>query len=196
MRLCGNFTNLDWPTRKRIIYYYERTLTTQVNDIEHIESQSLPNYGVVKIFFQPNVNINAALAQTTAASQTVLKYLPAGITPPYMLSFNASNVPVLQLALSSSTLSQAQLFDQGQNFIRPQLASVAGAAVPSPYGGMVRQVQVEIDQVKLEAYGLSAQDVVNAISRENIITPIGAEKVGEFEYGIARKDSERARRHG
>ncbi len=82
MRLRGNFTNLDWPTRKRIIYYYERTLTTQVNDVEHIESQSLPNYGVVKIFFQPNVNINAALAQTTAASQTVLKYLPAGITPP------------------------------------------------------------------------------------------------------------------
>ncbi len=88
------------------------------------------------------------------------------------------------------------MFDQGQNFIRPQLASVAGAAVPSPYGGMVRQIQVDIDQVTLEAYGLSAQDVVNAISRENIITPIGAEKVGEFEYGIARKDSERARRHG
>jgi CzcA family heavy metal efflux pump len=174
---------------KRIIYYYERTLTTQVNDIEHIESQSLPNYGVVKIFFQPKVNINAALAQTTAASQTVLKYLPAGITPPYVLSFSASSVPVLQLALSSPSLSQSQLFDQGQNFIRPQLASVAGAAVPSPYGGLVRQVQVDIDQVKLQAYGLSAQDVTNAISRQNIITPIGTEKVGQFEYDIALNGS-------
>ena len=94
----------------------------------------MPNYGVVKIFFQPNVNINSALAQTTAASQTVLKYLPAGITPPYVLSFNASSVPVLQLALSSQALGQAQIFDAAQNFIRPQLSSVAGAAIPSPYG--------------------------------------------------------------
>jgi multidrug efflux pump subunit AcrB len=177
---------------KRIIYYYERTLTTQVNDIEHIESQSLPNYGVVKIFFQPKVNINAALAQTTAASQTVLKYLPAGITPPYVLSFSASSVPVLQLALSSALLSETQLFDQGQNFIRPQLASVAGAAIPSPYGGKVRQIQVDIDAVKLQAYGLAASDVVNAISRQNIITPIGTEKVGQFEYNVALNGSPEA----
>jgi multidrug efflux pump subunit AcrB len=119
----------------RIVYYYERTLSAQVNDIEHIESQSLPGYGVVKIFFQPGVNINGALAQVTAASQTVLKLLPPGITPPYVLTFNASSVPILQLALSSNTLSQSVLFDDGQNFIRPQLATVAGAAIPSPYGG-------------------------------------------------------------
>ena len=117
---------------KRVIYYYERTLSSQVNDIEHIESQSLPRYGIVKVFFQPGVNINGALAQTTAASQTVLKYLPPGITPPFVLSFNASSVPVIQLALSSKTLSQAQLFDLGQNFIRPQLSSVAGTAIPRP----------------------------------------------------------------
>ena len=126
---------------------------------------SQPGYGVVKIFFQPGVNINGALAQITAASQTVLKLLPPGITPPYVLTFNASSVPILQLALSSKTLSQAQLFDFGQNFIRPQLATVAGAAIPSPYGGKVRQVQVDIDQQKLQAYGLSAQDVVNALAR-------------------------------
>src|ERR1700692_1521701 len=106
----------------RVVYYYERTLSAQVNDIEHIESQSLPGYGVVKVFFQKNVNINSALAQVTAASQTVLKLLPPGITPPYVLQFNAATVPILQLALSSQSLPQMKLFDTGQNFIRPQLA--------------------------------------------------------------------------
>ncbi len=174
---------------QRIIYYYERTLSSQVNDIEHIESQSLPNYGIVKIFFQPTVNINGALAQVTAASQTVLKYLPAGITPPYVLSFNASSVPVLQLALSSESLSQAQIFDAAQNFIRPQLASVAGAAIPSPYGGKVLQVQVDLDATKLQAYGLSAQDVVNAIAQQNIVTPVGDAVVGQFEYVVSLNGS-------
>ena len=116
----------------RVIYYYERTLTSQVSDIEHIESQSLNGYGVVKIFFQKGVNIASVMAQVTAASQTVLKLLPPGITPPYVLSYNASSVPILQLALSSQALPQMKLFDFGQNFIRPQLATVRGAAVPSP----------------------------------------------------------------
>ncbi len=174
---------------KRVIYYYERTLSTQVNDIEHIESQSLPRYGVVKVFFQPKVNINAALAQVTAASQTVLKLLPPGITPPYVLSFNATTVPVLQLALSSQSLSQEQLFDIGQNFIRPQLATVAGAAIPSPYGGKFREVQIDVDQRKLEAYGLSAQDIVNAVGQQNIVTPVGTEKVGNFEYVVSLNGS-------
>ncbi|HVJ55654.1 MAG TPA: efflux RND transporter permease subunit [Aliidongia sp.] len=173
----------------RIVYYYERTLSTQVNDIQHIESQSLPGYGVVKIFFQPGVNIDAALAQVTAASQTVLKQLPPGITPPYVLTFNASSVPILQLALSSKTLSQSQLFDMAQNFIRPQLATVAGAAVPSPYGGKVRQVQVDIDQQKLQSYGLSAQDVVSALNAQNLITPVGTEKIGKFEYIVSLNDA-------
>ena len=136
---------------KRVIYYYERILSSQVNNIEHIESQSLPRYGIVKVFFQPGVNINGALAQMTAASQTVLKYLPPGITPPFVLSFNASSVPVIQLALSSKSLSQAQIFDLGQNFIRPQLSSVAGTAIPSPYGGKILQVQVDINQQKLRS---------------------------------------------
>ena len=173
----------------RVIYYYERYLSAQVNDIEHIESQSLAGYGVVKVFFQPGVNINGALAQITAASQTVLKLLPPGINPPYVLSFNASSVPILQLALSSATLSQAQIFDAGQNFIRPQLATVAGAAVPSPYGGKVLQVQVDLNQDKLQAYGLSSQDVVEAIARQNVITPVGTEKIGKFEYVVSLNDA-------
>ena len=173
----------------RVIYYYERTLSSQVNDIEHIESQSLAGYGIVKIFFQPRVDINAALAQVTAASQTVLKLLPPGITPPYVLTFNASSVPILQLALSSTGLSQSALFDYGQNFIRPQLATVAGAAIPSPYGGKVRQVQVDIDQTKLQSYGLSAQDVVGALAAQNLITPVGTEKIGKFEDIVALNDA-------
>ncbi|MDA8232979.1 MAG: efflux RND transporter permease subunit [Magnetospirillum sp.] len=168
----------------RVIYYYERTLTTQVNDIEHLESQSLPGFGVVKIFFQPKVNINAAIAQVTAASQTVLKLLPPGITPPYVLSYNASSVPIIQLALSSKSLSEQKMFDLGQNFIRPQLATVAGAAIPSPYGGKVRQVQVDMNLQALQAAGLSPQDVINAITAQNLILPAGTEKVGKFEYNV------------
>jgi CzcA family heavy metal efflux pump len=176
----------------RVVYYYERTLTTQVNDIQHIESQSLPGYGVVKIFFQPNVNISSALAQVTAASQTVLKLLPPGITPPYVLSYNASSVPILQLALSSKSLSQTELFDLAQNFIRPQLATVAGAAVPSPYGGKVRQVQVDLNMQALQAHSLSPMDVVNAISEQNLILPAGTEKVGKFEYNVELNASPKA----
>jgi multidrug efflux pump subunit AcrB len=169
----------------RVIYYYERTLTAQVGDIEHIESQSLSGYGVVKIFFQKNVNISAALAQVTAASQTVLKLLPPGITPPYVLSYNAATVPILQLALSSKQLPQMKLFDLGQNFIRPQLATVAGAAVPSPYGGKILQAQVDLDQQAMQAHNVSADDVVNAISAQNLILPAGDAKIGKFDWNVA-----------
>ena len=169
----------------RVIYYYERTLTAQVGDIEHIELQSLNGYGVVKIFFQKDVDIAAALAQVTAASQTVLKLLPPGITPPYVLSYNASSVPILQLALSSKKLPQMQLFDLGQNFIRPQLATVAGAAVPSPYGGKILQVQVDLDQQAMQAHSVSAEDVVNTISVQNLILPAGDEKSGKFDWNVA-----------
>src|ERR1700733_10704855 len=169
----------------RVIYYYERTLTAQVGDIEHIESQSLDGYGVVKIFFQKNVDIAAAMAQVTAASQTVLKLLPPGITPPYVLSYNASSVPILQLALSSRKLPEMQLFDSGQNFIRPQLATVAGAAVPSPYGGKVLDVQVDLDQQAMQSHNVSADDVVNAVSAHNLILPAGDAKIGKFDWDIA-----------
>jgi len=169
----------------RVIYFYERYLTAQVADIERIESQSLAGYGVIKIFFRKNVDIAAALAQVTASSQTVLKLLPPGITPPYVLSYNASSVPILQLALSSKKLPQMQLFDLGQNFIRPQLSTVAGAAVPSPYGGKVLQVQVDLNQHNMQAHNVSADDVLNAISAQNLILPAGDAKVGKFDWNVA-----------
>jgi multidrug efflux pump subunit AcrB len=169
----------------RVIYYYERYLTAQVGDIEHIESQSLSGYGVVKIFFQKNVDIAAALAQVTAASQTVLKLLPPGITPPYVLSYNASSVPILQLALSSQQLPEMQQFDLGQNFIRPQLSTIAGAAVPSPYGGKILQVQVDLDQHAMQAHNVSAEDVLNAVSVQNLILPAGDQKIGKFDWNAA-----------
>ena len=168
----------------RIITYFERQMTTTVNDIEHIESQSLPGVGVIKVFFQPGVDINAALAQVTAVSQTVLKRLPPGITPPLVLSYNASSVPVLQLALSSKTMTDQQLFDLSNNFIRPQLAEVEGAAIPSPYGGKNRQVVVDLKPDALRSKGLSPQDVTNAIIAQNLILPSGTEKVGKFEYNV------------
>jgi CzcA family heavy metal efflux pump len=169
----------------RVIYYYERFLTAQVSDIEHLESHSLSGYGVVKIFFQKEVDIAAAMAQVTAASQTVLKLLPPGITPPYVLSYNASSVPILQLALSSRALPQMKLFDLGQNFIRPQLATVQGAAVPSPYGGKILQVQVDLDQQAMQSHGVSAEDVVNAVSAQNLILPAGDQKIGKFDWNVS-----------
>ncbi|UAK23189.1 efflux RND transporter permease subunit [Sphingomonas nostoxanthinifaciens] len=173
----------------RVVTYYERALTTSVNNVEHIESQSIPGYGIIKIYFQPSVNINAALAQVDAASQTVLKQMPAGITPPTILSFDASSVPVLQLALSSKTLPDTTLNDQASSFIRPQLASVAGASIPLPYGGKVRQVQADLNPQALRQYGLSANDVSAALANQNIITPVGTQKIGKLEYTLKLNDS-------
>jgi multidrug efflux pump subunit AcrB len=168
----------------RIVYIYERALTTTVNDIEHIESQSVPGYGVLKIYFQPRVDIASATAQVTSISQTILKQLPPGVTPPLLVVFNASSVPILQLALSSPTASQTELNDLASNFVRPPLTNVAGAALPAPYGGTPRQVQIDLDQRALHSYGLSSQDVVNALSVQNLITPAGTEKIGAYEYTV------------
>ena len=176
----------------RIVSVYERVLTTTVNDIEHIESQSLSGVGVVKIFFQPGVNINAAQAQVTAISQTILKSMPAGITPPLMLVYNASSVPIIQLALSSETLSQSALNDLALNFIRPQLATVPGAQLPYPYGGVTRQVQIDLDQRALRAHNLSATDVGAALARQNLITPVGTQKIGSYEWIVDLNDSPKA----
>ncbi len=173
----------------RILSGYERTLSTTVNDIEHIESQSLAGVGVVKIYFQPNVNISAAQAQVASISQTVLKQMPLGVTPPIILVYNASSVPIIQLALSSDTLSQTELNDLGQNFIRPQLTTVAGAQIPYPYGGAARQVQIDLDQQALHAHNLSAADVGAALARQNLITPVGTEKIGSYEWTVDLNDS-------
>ncbi len=168
----------------RIITYFERQMTTTVNDIEHVESQSLPGVGVIKVFFQPSVNVNAALAQVTSIAQTVLKRLPPGITPPQILSYNASSVPILQLSLTSKTMTDQQLFDLSNNFIRPQLAQVEGAAIPSPYGGKNRQVIVDLDPDALRSKGLSPTDVTSAILAQNLILPSGTQKIGTFEYNV------------
>jgi multidrug efflux pump subunit AcrB len=173
----------------RVIYYYERSLTSTVSDIEHMESQSLPGIGVVKIFFQPGVDIRTATAQVTSISQTVLKQMPPGITPPQIINYNASTVPVLQLALSSTKLGEQTIRDLGQNFLRPTLISVAGTAIPTPYGGKQRQVMLDLDPQALAAKGLSAQDVGNALAAQNQIVPVGDIKIGSNEYTVELNDS-------
>jgi multidrug efflux pump subunit AcrB len=173
----------------RIASPFERVLTTTVNDVEHIEAKSINGFGIIKIFFQPTVNIATANAQVTAVSQTLLKQLPPGITPPLILNYNASTVPILQLALSGDGLSEQNLGDLGLNILRPQLVSVAGAAIPYPYGGKTRQVQIDVDSAKLQARGLSAQDVANALAAQNLIIPVGTQKIGTFEYTLNLNNS-------
>jgi multidrug efflux pump subunit AcrB len=168
----------------RIITLQERNLTTTVNDIEHLESQSLNGVAVIKVFFHPGANISTAIAQIAGQSQTQLKQLPVGTTSPLIITYSASSVPILQLALSSPTLSEQQLNDLGLNFIRPQLTSVPGTAIPYPYGGKQRQVQVDLNTAALQANGLSPLDVVNAISAQNLILPAGTAKIGAFEYNV------------
>jgi CzcA family heavy metal efflux pump len=168
----------------RITAGYERAVTTTVNDVEHLESQSLTGIAVAKAFFQPSVNVDMAISQITAIAQTVLRSMPQGTTPPLVISYNASSVPIVQIALSSSQLSEQELYDIGNNFIRTQLATVQGAALPFPYGGKTRQIQVDLDQKKLQSLGLSAQDVNAAIGNQNLIIPSGTEKMGQFEYNV------------
>jgi len=173
----------------RIVTVSERGLTTTVNDIEHIESQSLNGMGVIKVFFHPNVKIDMAIAQITAISQAAVRMLPPGITPPLIITYNASSVPILQLSLSSKTLSEAQVNDLGVNFLRVGLATVQGASIPNAYGGRTRQIMVDIDISALNGKGLSPADVVNAIGAENLILPSGTEKIGSTEYAVELNSS-------
>ncbi|MFM0076476.1 efflux RND transporter permease subunit [Paraburkholderia sediminicola] len=168
----------------RITSPFERTLTTTVNDVEHIEAESVAGFGIIKIFFQPGVNISTANAQVTSVAQTQLRQLPAGTTPPLILNYNASTVPIIQLALSGKGLSEQNLGDLGLNAVRPVLTTVAGAAIPYPFGGKTRQVQIDVDPAALQARGLSAQDVANALAGQNLITPVGTEKIGNYEYTL------------
>jgi CzcA family heavy metal efflux pump len=168
----------------RIVLPFERSLTTTVNDIEHSESQTLNGVSVTKVFFRPTVNISQAVAQITAISQTALRQYPQGTTPPLVIQYSASSVPVLQLGVSGDGLTEQQLNDFGQNFVRTQLATVQGAALAFPYGGKQRQVQVDINTHKLQAYGLSASDVVNAVSAQSIILPGGDVKMGHIDYPV------------
>ncbi|MDZ8066882.1 MAG: efflux RND transporter permease subunit [Nostoc sp. DedQUE08] len=174
---------------QRIVTASERSFTTTVNDIEHIESQSLNGVSVIKVFFQPGAKIEAAVAQLTSNTQTILRGLPPGITPPLIIRYNASNVPILQLSVSSTSLSEQELYDNGNNFLRTQLATVQGASVPLPYGGKPRQIMVDIDPQALFAKGLSATDVTTAISAQNLILPGGNAKLGDREYSVRLNSS-------
>ncbi|HEY1903447.1 MAG TPA: efflux RND transporter permease subunit [Terracidiphilus sp.] len=180
-----NFTGLSAQEMStRIVYNSERGLTTTVNDIDHIESQSLNGIGVIKIFFQPHVNVGEAVSQVSAICQVQLRSLPPGSTPPFIIQYNASSVPVLQLGLSGQGLDEQQLNDLGQSFIRTQLATVEGAQTPYPYGGKQREIVVDLDLHALQAKGLSPVDVVNAINAQNIIAPSGTMKIDQFEYEV------------
>ena len=183
--IIWNYNGLDpQDISDRIVSITERNLTTTVDNIAHIESQSYYGIAVVKVFFQPSVSIDKAIAQITANSQTQLRQLPLGTTPPLIITYSASTVPILQLGLSGKGIAEQQLNDYGLNFIRPRLVTVEGAAVPYPYGGKQRQVQVDLNTAALQAKGLSALDVVTAISAQNLILPTGTSKIGSKEYNV------------
>jgi CzcA family heavy metal efflux pump len=180
-----NFAGLSpGEMSNRIVTQFERFLTTTVNDVEHIESQSITGIGIVKIYFQPGTDIRTATAQVVAVGQTSIRQMPAGVTPPLVLNYSASTVPILQLADSDKTLSEQQLFDQSQVVIRPAITTVPGAATPFPYGGQQRQIQVDLDPQALQSKGLSATDVTNAIAAQNQILPVGFVKIGSYQYNV------------
>ena len=168
----------------RIITPFERALTTTVNDIEHFEANSYTTFGIVKIFFHPTANIATANAQVTAISQSLLKQMPVGTTPPLIINYSASTVPIIQLALSGKGLTEQKLADLGLNFVRPRLVTVQGAGIPYPFGGKTPQVMFDLDTAALQARGLTGLDVANALAAQNLITPVGSEKIGKFEYTI------------
>ncbi|WP_116807704.1 efflux RND transporter permease subunit [Steroidobacter cummioxidans] len=173
----------------RITTNFQRSLTTMVNDIEHIEATSYTGFGVIKVFFQPSVDINMANAQVTAAAQTTLRQMPQGTNPPNILNYNASTVGILQLALSGEGMTEQELSDLGINYVRTFLITVPGASVPYPFGGKNRQIQIDLDPAALQARGLSGTDVANALAAQNLITPVGTQKIGGFEYAINLNNS-------
>ena len=173
----------------RITTPFQRALTTTVNDIEHITANSYNGVGIIKIFFQPNVDIRTANAQVTAIAQTMIKQLPPGATPPLILNYSASTVPVIQIALAGEGLTEQNLFDIATNQLRTPLVTVPGAAIPWPFGGKQRQIRIDLDPVAMQSRGLSAQDVANALAAQNLITPVGTQKIGQFEYVIQLNNS-------
>jgi multidrug efflux pump subunit AcrB len=169
---------------RRIVTSSERAITTTVNDVEHMESESLPGYGVIRIYFHPNVQIDQAIAQLASMGASLPRIMPPGTFPPIIIKYNAATVPILQLALGSSTLSEQQIYDLAQNFIRTGLATVQGASLPLPYGGRPRQIMVDLDPQAMFARGLSASDISNAINAQNLILPAGTIKAGNIEYNV------------
>src|SRR6202158_5136588 len=173
----------------RIVLINERVLTASVSDIEHIESQSLDGVGVIRVYFQPGAKIAEAEAQVTATCQTLLKIMPPGITPPYIVRYSATSVPVVQIAVSSDTLTEQQIFDYCQNFIIQRLGTVQGARVPQPWGGKQRQVMVDLDLDALYAGNLSPNDNSTAINNQTLIMPAGTAKMGATEYNVKLNSS-------
>src|SRR4029077_8781051 len=176
---------------KRMVTFFERSMTTTVNDIEHIESQAYTGVSVTRVYFQPNAKVELALAQITALSQTLLRPIPRATLPPSIIKYDASSVPILQLGLQSDTMSEQELFDMGQNFIRTQLAIIQGAAVPLPYGGKFRQVMVDLNPDQLTSKGLSASDVSSALGNQNLIFGAGTVKIGEKAFQVRTNSSPR-----
>ncbi|HUO11033.1 MAG TPA: efflux RND transporter permease subunit [Phycisphaerae bacterium] len=180
-----NYTGMSpQEMEQRIVSPYERILTTTVNDIEHIESQSLNGVSVTKIYFQKNAKIDVAISQITAISQTATRMMPPGTQPPLIIQYNASSVPILELSIGSDTMPEQDLFDQAVNFLRPQLITIPGVQIPYPYGGKMRNVIVDLDPDKLYAYGISPADVSNAVNAQNLILPAGTTKIGKQEYPV------------
>src|SRR4051812_13260268 len=169
---------------KRIVNNFERFLTTIISDIDHIESQTLTGIAVIKIYLQPGTDVAQTIAQTTAIGQTAVRSMPPGTIPPFILQYNATSVPIMQIALQSDTLSEQQLFDYGINFIRAEIATIPGAQIPYPYGGKQRQIMVDIDPARLHASGLSPRDVQAALAVQNVILPSGTVKLGNNEYPV------------
>jgi len=173
----------------RIVSGSERSITTTVNNVEHMESQSVSGLGIIKVYFRSGTSIQTAIAQVTAISQTAVRSMPPGTTPPLIISYSASTTPIIQLGLSSKTLPEQTLFDLGQNFLRNSLTTVQGAATPYPYGGKIRQIQVDLDLPKLQSYNLSPTDIVNAVNAQNLILPTGTTKLGPLEYNVEMNGS-------
>jgi len=168
----------------RVMLQLQGSRTTTVNDIERIEATSYTGIGIVKVFFQPGTNISIANAQVTAISQTVLRQMPPGMTPPLVMNYNAATVPILQLALSAQGMTEQAVFDLAINTVRTPLVTVPGAAIPFPFGGKFRQIQIDLDSAAMQSRGLSANDVANALAAQNILTPAGTQKIGSVEYAI------------
>src|SRR5262245_43570395 len=173
----------------RITAPYERSLTTTVENIEHIESTTVAGQAVIKVFLQPHASVDTANAQVTAISQNIQRQLPAGTLPPLIINYSASSVPILQLGLSGEGLTEQQLYDLAANFLRPQLATVAGAAMSYPFGGKPRQIMVDLNSRLLQSKLLSPADVLNALTLQNVILPVGTMKMGRFEYDIGLNSS-------
>src|SRR3954471_6028800 len=174
---------------RRVVFISERAYSTTVNGISRIESQSIPGIGILKVYFQPGTEIGGAIAQITSVNNSILRSAPPGMQPPAVIQFNASNVPVVQMTLSSQTLSEQQIFDYSLNFIRVKLFTIPGLSTPAPFGGKQRQINVDVDPALLSAKGLSPYDVVNALSTSNVILPAGTARIGSREYNVLLNNS-------